>query len=122
MASTRPAIRARTARTPDGTVNIRWDWAAIDAVTTSAGHQPRCPDMTAQAAANAAMKNIIPNQGFQLGVTARPGIHKVSPRMSPLAQSPPAAPSTDQAASTASEQATRQQMAAPQSTPCAVSR
>ena len=110
------------ARTPDGTVNIRWAWAAIDAVMTSAGHQPRCPDMTAQAAASAAMKNTIPNQGFQLGVTAMPGIHSVRPTMSPLAHSPPAAPSTDQAASTASEQATRQKRAAPHSTPCAVSR
>jgi hypothetical protein len=42
--------------------------------------------------------------------------------MSPLAHSPPAAPSTDQAASTASEQATRQKRAAPHSTPCVVSR
>ena len=110
------------ARTPDGTVNIRWAWAAIDAVMTSAGHQPRCPDRTAQAAASAAMKNTIPNQGFQLGVTAMPGIHSIRPTMSPLAHSPPAAPSTDQAASTASEQATRQKRAAPHSTPCVVSR
>ena len=66
------------ARTPDGTVNIRWDWAAIEAEMTSAGHQPRWPDMTAQAAARAAMKKVSPNQGFQLGVTAITGIHSIS--------------------------------------------
>ena len=78
--------------------------------------------MTAQAAASAAMKNSIPNHGFQLGVSAMSGIHTTRPMMSPLAHSPPAAPSTDQAASTASEQATRQQMTAPHRTPCTVSR
>ncbi len=69
---------------------MRWAWAAIDAVMTSAGHQPRWPDMTAQAAASAARKNVMPNQGFQLGVTATSGIHTIRPRMSPLAHSPPA--------------------------------
>ena len=122
MVSASPTMSARTASTADGTVNMRWAWAAMDAVMTSAGHQPRWPDMTAQAAASAARKNVMPNHGFQLGVTAMSGIHTIRPRMSPLAHSPPAAPSTDQAASTASEQATRQQMTAPQSTPCTVSR
>ena len=89
---------------------------------TSTGHQLRCPDMTAQADASAAMKKAIPNQGFQLGVTEMSGIHTIRPTMSPLVHSPPAGPSTAQAASTASEQATRQQMIAPQSTPCTVSR
>ena len=110
------------ARAPDGTVNIRWDWAAIEAEMTRAGHQPRWPDMTAQAAARAAMKKVSPNQGFQLGVTAITGIHSVTPTMNPLAHRPPAAPRTDQAASTASEHATRQQMIAPHRTPWTVSR
>src|SRR5258706_330627 len=58
---------------------IRCDCAAIDALTTAAAHQPRYPDMTAQPAASAAMKNIRPSQGFQHGTTVRAGIHHVTP-------------------------------------------
>ena len=46
------------------------------------------------------------------------GVHSTRPMMNPLAHSPPAAPpSTDQAASIAREQATRQQITAPQRDP-----
>ncbi len=101
---------------------IRCDCAAIDALTTAAAHQPRCPDMTAQPAASAAMKNIRPSQGFQHGTTVRAGIHHVTPSTTAPPASAANTPPTAHAASTVSEAATMHHNVAPQSTPCAASR
>src|SRR5664279_595852 len=84
---------------------------------TRTGHHQRRPHITAQPVASAARKNIMPNQGFQYGLTATPGIHATTPTMVPLATSPPKPPSTDRVASIATEAAAMHHSAAPQSTP-----
>ena len=112
-----PTTRVSTTRVTEARAYIRCAWLAMEAVTTRAGHQPRCRHSTAHAEASAARKKMAPNEGFQLGGTAVVGIQMTMPMVSALAVRPASSPPAAQAASMASEQAAMQQMAAPQSTP-----
>ena len=113
-----PTTRVSSTRVTEASANIRWAWLAMDAVTTRAGHQPRCPHSTAQAAASAARKKMAPNDGFQLGGTAMAGSQSTMPMVSALAARPASSPPAAQAASMATEQAAMQQMVAPHRIPC----
>src|SRR5215471_2932214 len=101
------------------TAYMRCAWAATDPVIASTGHHCWHPDRTAQPAASAAMKNIVPNHGFQMGTMAIPGLQAMIPRIIPLASTAPSSPEAAHAASIASEAATMHHTAPPHSTPCA---